>query len=363
MGNDWYYAREGEQAGPVSATELKRLASSGRLHPEDLIWQEGMKEWTPARQVKGLFEASVSSAALPPAAPPVAAVSAAATATGPGSPGPRHALDYFLDLARRLFGPPFIQATSRLFLLMGHWGLALAMVAALVWSVAVAIKADRMDLVPAGMVCLACLVVVQYWGRRLPATLPPSARQAPGRIASPGALECLAVVAATGGLLSLAALTMVAVNQRAWLLILPGMACFILGQYTAILALNPQALGMSVDRDASATDEALALLGWIARAMLQLAPVAFGVGATWTCAELIYACCGLFFPEMAWHGPGLATGPGLVLTALGLLLAPAWAYLAYLGCQLLAETLDAILSLPSKLPAGSRSQGRADDEA
>jgi len=361
MGNDWYYAREGEQAGPVSATELKRLASSGRLHPEDLIWQEGMKEWTPARQVKGLFEVA-SSTPSPPAAPPVAAASTGDAATEAAPPNPRHALDHFLDLARRLSGPPFLQATSRLFMLIGHWGLALAMVATVAWSITAAVKADRMDLLPVGLAILAGLAIVQYWGRRLPSMLPPSARNAPGRLASPGALECLAVLAGMGGLLSLAMFSITALNQRAWLLIVPGIACFILAQYTAILALNPRALGVRMDDSTSGTEEALALLGWTARAMLQLAPVAFGVGAAWTCAELAYAILSLFLPELAWHGPWLATWPGLLLALLGLLLAPAWAYLTYLGCMLVADTLDAVLTLPSKLTAAT-SQGRPDDEA
>jgi hypothetical protein len=51
----WYYARDNEQQGPVSATQLRQLAHSGALAATDLVWREGMGEWAPAKQIKGLF--------------------------------------------------------------------------------------------------------------------------------------------------------------------------------------------------------------------------------------------------------------------------------------------------------------------
>jgi hypothetical protein len=68
--HDWYYHKEGQKLGPVSAGELKRLAASGELRAEDLVFREGLADWTPAGRVKGLFP----SAAVPaPAAAPVPA--------------------------------------------------------------------------------------------------------------------------------------------------------------------------------------------------------------------------------------------------------------------------------------------------
>ncbi len=52
----WYYARNDQQFGPVSATELKQLADAGRLTPDDLLWREGMDAWTTAINLRGLFE-------------------------------------------------------------------------------------------------------------------------------------------------------------------------------------------------------------------------------------------------------------------------------------------------------------------
>ncbi len=51
----WYYARNDQQFGPVSASELKQLADAGRLSPDDLLWREGMESWATAVNLRGLF--------------------------------------------------------------------------------------------------------------------------------------------------------------------------------------------------------------------------------------------------------------------------------------------------------------------
>jgi hypothetical protein len=55
MKQEWYYTLDGERHGPVSGAELKRLAASGELQPTDKVRKEGMADWLPASQVKGLF--------------------------------------------------------------------------------------------------------------------------------------------------------------------------------------------------------------------------------------------------------------------------------------------------------------------
>src|SRR5262249_298739 len=58
MASTWYYAQGGQQFGPVSSRQLKRLAAGGQLRPTDLIWKDGMADWTPALKLKGLFRAA-----------------------------------------------------------------------------------------------------------------------------------------------------------------------------------------------------------------------------------------------------------------------------------------------------------------
>ena len=59
MGNEWYYTKNGQQKGPVSTEELKRLAGSGQIQTTDFIWRQRMPQWAQAGQcIKALLPAA-----------------------------------------------------------------------------------------------------------------------------------------------------------------------------------------------------------------------------------------------------------------------------------------------------------------
>lgn len=61
----WYYSKDGTQAGPVDSEELKALFVSGNLKPAStLVWNESMPEWVAATEVPGLLTSLPSDAAL-----------------------------------------------------------------------------------------------------------------------------------------------------------------------------------------------------------------------------------------------------------------------------------------------------------
>jgi hypothetical protein len=62
MATGWYYRKHGEAHGPVRPNELKRLAESGQISPDDLVWKEGLTKWIRAVRVKGLFPAQTREA-------------------------------------------------------------------------------------------------------------------------------------------------------------------------------------------------------------------------------------------------------------------------------------------------------------
>ncbi len=61
----WHYEQQGERCAPVSLDELRNLAASGQIQPENLVWKRGMVEWTPARYIDGLFPIRPEPAAEP----------------------------------------------------------------------------------------------------------------------------------------------------------------------------------------------------------------------------------------------------------------------------------------------------------
>jgi hypothetical protein len=69
--SEWYYARGGQQNGPVSFETLVELARRGELDPlKDLVWTARMKDWTPAGQVREIFASPSLPAVIPSAGNP-----------------------------------------------------------------------------------------------------------------------------------------------------------------------------------------------------------------------------------------------------------------------------------------------------
>jgi hypothetical protein len=88
----WYYAAGDEERGPITAAELKTLAQSGQLAAADLVWREGMEDWAPASDIRGLFSKTAEPPVAPPAGveppPPTVPVSRPAGARWADSPPP-----------------------------------------------------------------------------------------------------------------------------------------------------------------------------------------------------------------------------------------------------------------------------------
>lgn len=76
MSTQWYVNRNGKQEGPMTGAQLKQLADNKQLQPDDLVWKEGLADWIPARQIKGLFPPGTGTASQtadkPPLTPAVA---------------------------------------------------------------------------------------------------------------------------------------------------------------------------------------------------------------------------------------------------------------------------------------------------
>jgi len=62
----WYVSRKGKRLGPVSQDDLVAHIKNGKIKGTDLVWSEGMSDWTPAKEVS-IFRSLFS--AFPPEAP------------------------------------------------------------------------------------------------------------------------------------------------------------------------------------------------------------------------------------------------------------------------------------------------------
>lgn len=73
MADQWYVGRNGQKAGPYTTEQIRQMAVAGQLVPSDLLWKQGLENWVPLTQVKGLLPASGGGTLPPldlPASPP-----------------------------------------------------------------------------------------------------------------------------------------------------------------------------------------------------------------------------------------------------------------------------------------------------
>lgn len=73
MTDQWHLYRDGQRYGPYAWQDLVSFAQTGNLAPSDLLWSQGLSDWTPADRIPGLL--------APVAAAPTAPVYATAPAT------------------------------------------------------------------------------------------------------------------------------------------------------------------------------------------------------------------------------------------------------------------------------------------
>jgi serine/threonine protein kinase/tetratricopeptide (TPR) repeat protein len=78
----WFVARGKTKQGPFSLAALQELIRNKQLTPDDMLLQEGMRVWAPARSIAGLFDspASQPTVDVPPSAPQETAADALQTA-------------------------------------------------------------------------------------------------------------------------------------------------------------------------------------------------------------------------------------------------------------------------------------------
>lgn len=55
MPTEWYVSIDSKRRGPLTSSDLRKLAASGQLARDDLVWKEGFTDWKSATKLKGLF--------------------------------------------------------------------------------------------------------------------------------------------------------------------------------------------------------------------------------------------------------------------------------------------------------------------
>ncbi len=362
--NEWYYAKGDQQKGPVSSAELKQLAASEEISPDDLVWREGMGEWVAASNVRGLFEGRPKAAKDTPAAPAKEAPAAPESPAFQSAPEPPtvhaatptervhgrrgdHVFDILLDALRAQFTARFIDSTTRLFVTCGNIGLLAVMGMSLVFSLVSAIKSNAFNQLIPGLIFFLVLAVLQYVANRCSTALERLNRTTGGHIQSQTFPDCFALINVIAGIGILLFMTIAAIQTEIYTGVLLGLVVFVICQYLAFISLNLCCLNIQVEEKADAGEESIGVLSFLLKAVIRLVPVAYGAGVVYAAVLFFYAfylrliaddalgAADSAFSGMLWGG-----GAGLL---------PFLGYLLFLSYYLWVAVVRAILAIPGKL--------------
>lgn len=88
---EWYYAKNGQQNGPVSQEQLAEIFSSGQISSGDLVWNDTMTDWVPIGtlpEFKSADSPAPSESQPAPEVPPAFEAAAAAPVAASANPTP-----------------------------------------------------------------------------------------------------------------------------------------------------------------------------------------------------------------------------------------------------------------------------------
>jgi hypothetical protein len=347
MADEWHYSIGGAKNGPVTAVALKGLADSGMLSPAALVWKEGMAQWVPARAVKGLF--------------PAAALTPPAAATVPPAPQPGsqraetasadvwHPIQAGVDMARDACPEDLAEQISSLATKVGLLTLYGSAAIAFLGGLLFAIRGNNFRIVLAAIAAAVAILVGQYVASRLLGAIRAaisSNRSILSSLAVPDSLFVVIVVATVAGVTGL---LWAAIELRELMFLIGAVVALVVGAYSALVVITPASLGVDIEPECRAAQEAVGVFTFVFKVILRSAPLLFTAGIIFTTYRLLEATVRI----MTADGLGLMRAYSEATTGLAGLFAaiaiPIYVYLLLLVYYITLDVISAIVSLPGKL--------------
>lgn len=200
-----------------------------------------------------------------------------------------HLFDYLLDALGAVLSARFTEGTGQLFTLVGHYGLYAAMLLILLVHAIAAVQTRLLVVLGSGVACVLALAVLQYAAGRFANALNRLDHATSGQMVSTAVTDCFALFALLAGPACLIAGSIAAVLLHSYGWILTGLATFVVCQYAAMLALNPESLGLSISPETTAVEEAIGLITFVAKLGIRLSPAIIAAGVLWGTLMLCYA--------------------------------------------------------------------------
>ncbi len=349
----WYYSQNGDQFGPVAASELKELAASGELRPNDLVWKEGAADWRPAREVRGLFPRlngdKVTDDDVPPERSDASSPIGVRRRNRPDDRTSPGLWDEVVNGVRQRVPPLFLENVSSLLARWGVWSLFVAVFLLPTYLVLTGFRTDRTVYFAYAIGAFALLAVAQFVARKMIDTVPLLVDGTPSRIAGSGFLDVLAHIFCLSAGAMIGSWIYTAVTDEPEF---AGLIYVIAGSmpalYSAALCLHPKMINVVTTESTSIGEEAVGVVSAWLKIILCSVPVNFGLNAVVGTSGLLVALL-LSFLSAEWQSRSLSYARSSGILVAGAVVWPLMAYLLGIFFYMFLDVIRSILLLPQKI--------------
>lgn len=161
--------------------------------------------------------------------------------------------------------------------------------------------------------------------------------------------DSIFVVIVAGTVAGVLGLLWAAIEMRELLFLVAAVGVLVVGAYSALVVIKPTLLGVDLEPECRAAQEAVGGFTFVFKVVLRCAPLLFAAGIIFTTYLLLEATVRI----MTADGPALMMAYSVAMTGLGGLFAaiaiPIYVYLLLLMYYLTLDVISAIVSLPGKL--------------
>lgn len=349
MTKEWYFQEGDNRIGPIAAAALKKLAESGRITPETLVWRNGTPEWVKAGTIRGLITTSIPPAAPPPLDSPSREDTDEATLYDVW-----HPIDALVAAARRSTPPTLAATLSRTAGFAGIYAAVTAAFVVLLGGSVFAIHDNDVSGVWFFVASACAIVVAQYCSQKILPSSETLIRSNKSTLSSNAIPDCLIIVTAVASIAGFVGLLWLCGTSRNFIYGLGGVLVLYSGLFICLTALHPAELAVKMKPDCRTSEEAIGILCFTAKLLLRVSPVLVLAAAAVGIAEMVAML--IQFLRTDFKGNNFLAFDfgfnfGFLITAvmINLFALPFYIYLVLLFNYLSFDVLASLLAIPAQL--------------
>lgn len=240
----------------------------------------------------------------------------------------------------------------------GHWALLLVAVLGLVIELVGASSYGGSALLW-GIGWLIVLPLLQYTAVQFMGATRSMVTSNPTTLGSEAFLRCYALVALVAAIVSLIGAVVRGVDVGSFQVFLSGLGVTALWLATAWLALNPSLLGIRINRQSRAGEEAIGVLSFFVKSAVRIVPIFYGVTMVVAAIQAIVLLLGMIGDSSTELMMAVSRAEFAAPLVIAAALSPFLAYVGFVLYFLAIDLMRGILSIPGGLAGGGRAGGGA----